>query len=78
MCFILLLVRQYEVDPKVKEWSNTLPTLLLLVGSYVVGHPAGRATWEELLTASEAMGLAQAQAQAIAGPVAEWAVTSYP
>ncbi len=37
MCFILLLVRQYEVDPKVKEWSNTLATLLLLVGSYVVG-----------------------------------------
>ena len=30
-----------------------------------------RGTWEKLLTASEAMGLARGQAQAIAGPVAE-------
>jgi len=33
------------------------------------GIPLDAATWEELVTAGEAMGLARAQAQAIAGPV---------
>lgn len=33
------------------------------------GIPLDAATWEELVTAGEAMGLARAQAQAIAGPI---------
>jgi len=35
------------------------------------GIPLDAATWEELMTAGEAMGLARAQAEAIAGPVAD-------
>ncbi|HET9923573.1 MAG TPA: hypothetical protein VFS98_05585 [Methylomirabilota bacterium] len=33
------------------------------------GIPLDATTWEELVTAGEAMGLPRAQAQAIAGPV---------
>ncbi|MGH7350525.1 MAG: Ldh family oxidoreductase, partial [Candidatus Rokuibacteriota bacterium] len=33
------------------------------------GIPLDAATWEELMTAAGAMGLARAQAEAIAGPV---------